>query len=295
VNIDLYPFFDWFLEPSERTHFAFWVSSFGVALIWAALAWGRRKNYITQVFTKGYWFNTSSYQDYFLILFNRGLFLAFGFSWLAMTLSIALATLNFLRFFGTATEPGSFASNSFIVLGAYTFILFLLDDASRFLLHWLMHKSDFLFRLHQVHHSASTLTPLTTLRIHPLESLLYQMRSSLIHGTCAGASFYFVGFQADSLQVWGATIWVLVFNFLGANLRHSQIPVSYGTFEKLFISPAMHQAHHGVTTMKYNYGSVLSVWDRMLGSYRSGDKSYKLPKQAQPLLKQLMMQNIKWK
>ena len=295
MNIDLYPFFDWFLEPSERTHFAFWITSFGVALIWALLAWKKRKSYIVQLFTKKYWLNTSTYQDYFLIFFNRGLFLLLGFSWLVFTLNIALSTLNFLRLFGDATEAGSFSQNSFAILSIYTVILFLLDDASRFLLHWLMHKFDFLFRLHQVHHSATTLTPLTTLRIHPIESLLYQLRSALVHGVCAGASFYYVGFQADSWQVWGATAWVLVFNVLGANLRHSQIPVSYGAFENLFISPAMHQAHHGVSTMKYNYGSVLSIWDRMLGSFRSGDKSYRLPKQAQPLLKQLMMQNIKWK
>lgn len=295
MNIDLYPYFDWFLDPSQRTHYAFWVSSFGVALCWAAYAWRERKPYIMQLFKKSYWFNTSSYQDWFLIVFNRALFLMLGLSWLAITLTIALSTLDFLRLFGTATEAGTFAHHNVIILSIYTLILFLLDDASRFVLHWLMHKFDFLFRLHQVHHSASTLTPLTTLRIHPLESLLYQIRSSLVHGICAGASFYFVGFQADSWQVWGATIWVLVFNFLGANLRHSQIPVSYGKFEQIFISPAMHQAHHGVKTMNNNYGSVLSIWDRMLGSFRSGDQSYKLPEQAQPLFKQLLMQNIKWK
>ena len=295
MNIDLYPFFDWFLEPSQRTHYAFWVSSFGVALLWAAFAWGKRKHFIAQFFKKDYWLNTSSYQDYFLIVFNRGLFLVLGFSWLAITLSIGLAVLNFLRLFGDATEPGSVASNSFTVLGIYTLILFLLDDASRFLLHWLMHKFDFLFRLHQVHHSASTLTPLTTLRIHPLESLLYQIRSSLVHGMCAGASFYYVGFQADSWQVWGATVWVLAFNFLGANLRHSQIPLHYGKFEKVLISPAMHQAHHGVKTMTKNYGSVLSIWDRMLGSFRKGSLEYKLPEKAQSLSKQLLMQHIKWK
>lgn len=295
MNIDIYPFFDWFFEPSQRTHYAFWLSSFGVALIWAAFAWHKRKSYIGQLFTKGYWFNPSAYQDYFLILFNRGLFLLLGFSWLALTLTIALGTLDVLRVFGDVTESGSYSQNNFTLVIVYTFILFVLDDASRFLLHWLMHKFDFLFRLHQVHHSASTLTPLTTLRIHPLESLLYQIRSSLVHGICAGASFFFIGFQLDSWQVWGATAWVLVFNFLGANLRHSQIPLNYGPLEKILISPAMHQAHHGVKTMNYNYGSVLSIWDRMLGSFREGSSSYTLPKNAQPLLKQLLMQHINWK
>ena len=289
------PFFDWLIDPSQRTHLVYWFSSLAIALIWAKFAWGRRKAYLQQLTTKAYWLNASSAQDVVLIFLNRGLFLLLGITWLVFTLDVALATLNFLRIFGDATEPGSYAHNSHLILGIYTLVLFLLDDATRFLLHWVMHKYDFLFRLHQVHHSASTLTPLTTLRIHPVESLLYQIRSCLIHGMCAGASFYFVGFQADSWQVWGATVWVLAFNFLGANLRHSQIPLHYGKFEKVLISPAMHQAHHGVTTMNYNYGSVLSIWDRMLGSFRSGKKGYKLPEQAQPLVKQLLMQNIKWK
>lgn len=289
------PFFDWLIDPSQRTYLVYWFSSLAIALIWATFAWSERKAYLQQLTTKAYWFNTSSAQDLVLIFLNRGLFLLLGITWLAFTLDVALAMLDFLRLFGDATELDSYSHNSHLILGIYTLVLFLLDDATRFLLHKLMHKSDFLFRLHQVHHSASTLTPLSTLRIHPLESLLYQIRSSLVHGMCAGASFYYVGFQADSWQVWGATIWVLVFNFLGANLRHSQIPISYGKFEKILISPAMHQAHHGVTTMNYNYGSVLSIWDRMFGSFRKGSLHYQLPKEAQPLLKQLMMQHIKWK
>lgn len=289
------PFFDWLIDPSQRTHLVYWLSSLAIALIWAKFAWSKRKAYLQQLTTKAYWFNTSNAQDVLLIFLNRGLFLLLGITWLAFTLDVALATLDFLRLFGAAAELDSYPHNSYLILGIYTLVLFLLDDATRFLLHKLMHKYDFLFRLHQVHHSASTLTPLSTLRIHPLESLLYQIRSSLVHGMCAGASFYYVGFQADSWQVWGATVWVLAFNFLGANLRHSQIPLHYGKLEKVFISPAMHQAHHGVTTMNYNYGSVLSIWDRMLGSFRKGSLHYQLPKEAQPLFKQLMMQHIKWK
>jgi sterol desaturase/sphingolipid hydroxylase (fatty acid hydroxylase superfamily) len=289
------PFFDWLLEPSQRTHYIYWLSALSIALLWASLAWGKRKQHLVQLLNKAYWFNSSSYQDVFIVFFNRGLFLLLGFTWLILTLDIALLTLDFLRVFGEPTVPGSFSQHSFSIVGMYTLLLFLLDDASRFLLHKLMHKFDFLWRIHQLHHSASTLTPLTTLRLHPLESLLYQVRSSLIHGIGAGLSFFYFGFQLDSWQIWGATVWVLVFNFLGANLRHSQIPLSYGLLEKIFISPAMHQAHHGVTTMNNNYGSVLSIWDRLMGSWRSGKLTYKLPEKAQPLMKQLLLQHIKWK
>lgn len=289
------PFFDWLLDPSQRTHYVYWISALIIAFAWASLAWNKRKPFIQQLFTKTYWLNNSAYQDYFLIFFNRGLFVVLGFSWLIFTLDIALASLNFWRLFGDASESGNYNQHSYALVGIYTLVLFLLDDVSRFLLHWLMHRFDFLWRIHQVHHSASTLTPLTTLRIHPIESVFYSIRSSLIHGFCAGSSFFWLGFQLDSWQIWGATTWVLVFNFLGANLRHSQIPLHYGPLEKVFISPAMHQAHHGVKTMNNNYGAVLALWDRINGSWRSGKLNYKLPEKAQPLFKQLMLQHIKWK
>ena len=289
------PLFDWLLDPSQRTHYVYWLSALVIALLWAALAWDKRQGYLKQLLSKDYWFNQSSFQDVFILFFNRIVFFALGITWLILTLDIALLTLDFLRLFGEPTARNSFNQHSLILVSVYTLILFLLDDASRFLLHRLMHKFDFLWRIHQLHHSASTLTPLTTLRLHPLESVLYQIRSSLIHGVAAGFSFFYFGFQLDSWQIWGATVWVLAFNFLGANLRHCQIPLNYGPFEKILISPSMHQAHHGVKTMNNNYGSVLSIWDRMAGSFRSGVLGYRLPEKAQPLIKQLLLQHIKWK
>lgn len=263
-----------------------------VALIWALWAVPKRGQYLKVFLERNYWFNQSTLQDYLLVFFNRGVFILLGIPWLMLTLDIMLLTIDFWQMFGEVQEIK--VSGPWVIT-AYTLIVFLLDDVTRYGLHRVMHKFDFLWRIHQLHHSASTLTPLTTLRLHPLESVLYQIRSSLVHGVCAGSSFFFLGFQADSWQMWGATIWVIAFNILGANLRHSPIPFNYGRLEKLFISPSQHQAHHGVRTMNKNYGSVLSIWDRLGGSWRSGKKKYQLPKQAQPLIKQLLLQHITWK
>ncbi len=285
---------NWLLDPAMRTFYGYWPSCILIALVWAGLNWRQRGSSISEVTHKTYWFNPSCYQDYILIVFNRVLFGALAIGWFVFTINVALQVFHFLKLFGEATEPGSVAG-SFGVLAIYTLMLFLVDDASRFLLHRLLHKYDFLWRMHQLHHSATILTPFTTLRIHPLESLMYQLRNSLVHGLCAGCSFYYLGFQADSVQIWGATIWVVVFNALGANLRHSPINISYGYLEKFFISPSQHQAHHGVKTMNSNYGSVLSIWDRMAGTWRSGKLNYELPKQAQSLKKQLFLKMVPFK
>lgn len=284
--------FEWLLDPAKRTHYGYWISSFLVALIWAGWSWNKRKGYLQSLLSTNYWCNKSTWQDLVLALGNRGLFILLGIPWLLLTLDIALSTLDGWRLTGSVQEV--LITGPWVV-ACYTLVVFLLDDVSRYGLHRVMHKFDFLWRIHQLHHSASTLTPITTLRLHPLESVLYQVRGSLVHGFCAGSSFFFLGFQANSWEVWGASAWVIVFNVLGANLRHSHIPFSYGVLEKVFISPAQHQAHHGVMTMQKNYGSVLAIWDRLGNSWRSGKKGYQLPQEAQPLMKQLLLQHIRWK
>lgn len=288
------PLINWLLDPAMRTFYGYWPSCMLIALGWAALNWQKRRHLMMKVIQRDYWLNPSCYQDYALIFFNRALFGLLAIGWFVFTINISLNVFRFLRLFSDATEPGSISSSLGIV-ATYTLILFLLDDASRYLLHRVLHKFSFLWRIHQLHHSATVLTPLTTLRIHPLESLMYQLRSSLVHGICAGCGFYFLGFQADSLQIWGATLWVVAFNALGANLRHSPVNISYGYFEKIFISPSQHQAHHGVKTMNYNYGSILSIWDRLAGSWRSGQLPYELPKEAQSLKQQLLLKFVPFK
>jgi sterol desaturase/sphingolipid hydroxylase (fatty acid hydroxylase superfamily) len=284
--------FDWLIDPAKRTYFGYWVTTLIVAVCWAAWSWQKRSPYIKQLTDKNYWFNQSTFQDAVLVFLNRGLFFLIGVPWVLLTLDIALSTMGMWRLLG---QPSETVISGPWVIGVYTLIIFVLDDVTRFGLHRLMHKYKFLWRIHQLHHSASTLTPLTTLRLHPIESVLYSIRSSLVHGICAGSSFFFLGFQADSWQIWGATAWVIAFNILGANLRHSQIPFNYGRFEKWLISPSQHQAHHGLNTMNKNYGSILSIWDRMGNSWRSGKEGYTLPTKAQPLGKQLLLQLIKFK
>ena len=53
-----------------------------------------------------------------------------------------------------------------------------LDDFSKFFIHRFMHKWPILWSIHKVHHSATTLTPMTVFRTHPLEGIIFSLRSS---------------------------------------------------------------------------------------------------------------------
>lgn len=158
-----------------------------------------------------------------------------------------------------------------LVIVFYTLTLFLVGDLSRYVLHRLLHSVGFLWRFHQVHHSAEVLNPLTFYRVHPFEHLLFAFRYALSFGFVTGTFIYVFGASIGIVEIAGANVFVFVFGILGANLRHSHIPLRYGKFlEKFFVSPYMHQVHHSTKYTNKNYGGVLSIWDWLFNSLESG-------------------------
>ncbi len=158
-----------------------------------------------------------------------------------------------------------------ILLVSYTLALFIINDFTRYWLHRLMHASSLLWRFHRVHHSAEVLNPLTFYRIHPVENILFGLRYALTTGMVTAVFIYFFGAGIGLIEVLGVNIIVFIFLLLGANLRHSHIPLSYGKkMEKWFISPLQHQLHHSRKYTHRNFGSYLAVWDRWFGTLTLG-------------------------
>jgi hypothetical protein len=78
-------------------------------------------------------------------------------------------------------------------------------------------------------------------------------------------------------------VMIAVANFVGTvmvldTLRHSHFPVSFGPFDKVLMSPHMHQLHHSVKKEHWdkNLGNKLSLWDWM---FKTGFK----PVRGEPL------------
>jgi sterol desaturase/sphingolipid hydroxylase (fatty acid hydroxylase superfamily) len=156
-----------------------------------------------------------------------------------------------------------------IIVIIFTVLLFVADDFTRFLLHYLLHNSAIFWEFHKVHHSAQVLTPFTIYRSHPVESLLYAFRMALTQGIVVGCCYYFFGATLEMADILGANLFVFLFNFFGSNLRHSHIWLSWGdTIEGIFISPAQHQIHHSADPKHFNsnYGSALACWDSLFNS-----------------------------
>lgn len=150
-----------------------------------------------------------------------------------------------------------------------TLALTLASDFCVYWVHRVHHESPVFWPFHSVHHSAEVLTPVTVFRKHPI----YDMISSLVRSCFVGAVQgvllgLFVG-KLELSTIAGINAIYVSFNFLGSNLRHTHVWVSYGRLlEHILISPAQHQIHHSLE-LKHrnkNYGEIFALWDWLFGT-----------------------------
>jgi len=131
-------------------------------------------------------------------------------------------------------------------------------DFSSWWVHWVMHKSKFLWRYHIIHHSDTNVDVTTGLRHHPGDSLLRGVFFLLLIFV-SGAPMY-------SVMIY-QTLVVLSTAFTHANIS---LPKNVDRVLSYFlISPNMHKVHHHHKQpfTDSNYGAVFSIWDRMLGTF----------------------------
>ena len=205
--------------------------------------------------------------DVALFIGNRLLWMLFPLANVMSSWWLSLKLLVFWRaLFGTSPNL-QWSSTEIVVL--YSIVLFVVWDLSRFCLHWLLHKIPFLWAFHQVHHSATILTPLTFFRTHPIETLLYQARSVFTTGLVVSIFVWLFATELKPWELFGVPAIGFLLNMGVGNLRHSHLWIRYPEWlEKWFISPAQHQLHHSKHPEHYNcnFGTWLAIWDRIFGS-----------------------------
>jgi sterol desaturase/sphingolipid hydroxylase (fatty acid hydroxylase superfamily) len=113
------------------------------------------------------------------------------------------------------------------------------------------------------------MTPFTIFRTHPIEGLIFALRTSIVQGIVISIFLFLFGSKVDLITVFGASAGVVIFHSLGSNLRHSHIKIRYPrAIELFFISPGQHQIHHSTEKRHFdkNFGVALAVWDLIFGS-----------------------------
>lgn len=221
---------------------------------------------------RAYWLSRDARLDALYFFIAWGLRTALIVPLVLSVQTVAVWTLHGLN---ALYDPPFLAWRYRDIVLAYTLALFLFSDLSRYWLHRAMHRSRWLWPFHRVHHAAEVLTPLLFYRVHPVESLLFALRHALVAGVVTGIFVFLFGARLDLLTIFGENLFIVVFFAFTANLRHSQIRLSYGRWlEHLLVSPAQHQIHHDRRYLQSNFGSCLALWDWLFGTLR-------LPAEAQ--------------
>lgn len=255
----------YFVNTNKRIHFLYLLTSMLLAY-YVFKKSSVKSSFIKYLFPKKIWLSKSAFVDYSLFIFNSlikivliGPYIIFGFY-------IAFYTDEFL------TVTFGFPKDSLGItqtLVFYTIVLTVLNDLFTYLIHFCMHKLPFLWEFHKIHHSATSLNPLTQYRIHPFELIINNIRSILIFGLVTGLFDYLSAHQIDKLVFLGVNVFHFIFLLLGANLRHSHVKLKYPKFlEYILISPFQHQIHHSNNPEHFskNMGSKFALWDWMLGT-----------------------------
>ena len=256
-------------NPQKRIYFGYLSSALCIAFVWLLFVEKLRIREATSfIFSKKIWFSKSSRADFKLLLLNR-IILSAGAAAVVTQVTIStflyecLSSQDFVQPLLFHSTPAS------VVAALFTICFFLFDDFSRFFVHRLMHKVPLLWSFHQVHHSAETMTPFTIFRTHPVEGIIFLVRTSVVQGVVISIFIYLFGNKVDLITVFGASVGVVFFHSIGSNLRHSHIKIRYPKFvERILISPGQHQIHHSVEQQHYdkNFGVALAIWDLMFGS-----------------------------
>jgi sterol desaturase/sphingolipid hydroxylase (fatty acid hydroxylase superfamily) len=127
-----------------------------------------------------------------------------------------------------------------------------------FLYYWehrIEHQVRILWSYHSIHHSSPIYNYTTALRVSFIDSFVTWI-------------FYLpailVGFHPYIVLL--AVLFVLAYQFW----LHTEIIGKLGWYEKIFMTPSQHRVHHGSDDiyLDKNYGAVLSIWDRMFGTFQ---------------------------
>lgn len=249
-------------EPNKRIYWLYLLSSFMLAYWISGL----------QLFRLKLWFNRSSLVDVIWLLVNQWLFKLLVLPIMALQISYAL-TLNqwLINAFG---DGNYWQLQQTELMLLFTLSLFVCQDFCKFVVHFSMHKIPLLWRFHAVHHSATSMTPLTLYRIHPVEMLINTARSLLVGVAVTGLFLYLFQNQLAISHIIGVNIFVFIFNLCASNLRHSPVWLGFGKLEHLFISPAQHQIHHSTQYRHFdkNFGSALAIWDKLFACHLLSEK-----------------------
>jgi len=132
-------------------------------------------------------------------------------------------------------------------------IFFVILDLFQWFTHVLLHRFEFLWKFHKVHHSVKEMGFAAHLRYHWMENIFYKPLKTfgvMVLGGFEPEQAYVVHFIAIAI----------------GHFNHANIKVTWGPLKYIFNNPVMHLYHHVKAlpegkTKGINFGISLSLWD----------------------------------
>ena len=148
------------------------------------------------------------------------------------------------------------------VLAELVIAVVVLDLTAQYGAHWLLHQVAFLWRFHVVHHSDTKVDATTGTRLHPGDFAVRETIAVVALILTGAPLAYYVLYRTLTI----------FFTFL----THANISLPQrvdGVISLVFVTPNMHKFHHHFERpwTDTNYGGILSIWDRMFGTFVYGD------------------------
>jgi sterol desaturase/sphingolipid hydroxylase (fatty acid hydroxylase superfamily) len=212
------------------------------AVVWTLeLLFPWRKN--QSVFRQGFWL------DFFYMFFN--------FFLLNLIVMVALTNIgselfdDALGLFGLGTYSLELFDVSSWPKPIALLTFFIVVDFVQWNVHRMLHRVNFFWRFHKVHHSTKQMGFAAHLRYHWMEPVVYK---SALYIPIAIIG----GFSIEDIFI------VHFFNITVGHLNHANLGWDYSILKYIFNNPKMHIWHHAKKLPnKYgvNFGLTLSIWD----------------------------------
>ena len=136
--------------------------------------------------------------------------------------------------------------------------LMVLDLIAQYTVHYLLHKVPFMWRLHLVHHTDKNVDVTTGTRHHPFDFIIRET-FAIIAVVIMGMpiSFYLLYRILSIMFTYFTHANVALPSWLDQGLSY------------VFVTPKMHKFHHHyqLPWTDSNYGNMLSIWDRLFGTF----------------------------
>ncbi len=198
------------------------------------------------IFRKDFW------MDGFYMFFNFFLF--------SMAISGFYELLGVLfKDIGVTAKSLALIDPSAWPMWAQLLVFFIILDFVQWFTHVLLHRFEFLWKFHKVHHSVKEMGFAAHLRYHWMENIFYKPLKTfgvMLIGGFEPEQAYLVHFIAITI----------------GHFNHSNIKITWGPLKYLINNPVMHLYHHAYNLPEgkkfgMNYGISLSIWDYIFKTY----------------------------